>query len=355
MTFSSLTSGAGFRLTSNGGTIGTFTVPNGAELILFLADAWNPVGSGATVAFTGTLTAALGTWVRQVTSDTGVEFGTRRFARMYTIRNSTGSEQTGTIIATYSGIAGATYQEHMGDVCRETAPVASPFGTIDQDAVIAATSITGAPPGTVTSAKYALTFAAKTTEANAFTANGEGGTIVTQLGGGANTRRIVVARNTTPDASPAPGFTWSGADEAAMLSILVEVTDNGGSAFAFIAGATLGAVVAAGTLTAIASSFAAGATLGAVVGGGTLGPAPGVLTSQPLRTNNGTLLASTSLDYVDVYLEASGVFVGRFTGLSTNGSGVFTVTSALLTPGTAYKLDWRTGAGHRRMPAATAA
>ena len=118
---------------------------------------------------------------------------------------------------------------------------------------------------------------------------------------------------------------------------------------------SLAALVAGGSLSAIASAFSAGATLGAVVAGGALGPAPGVITSPPLRTNNGTLLASTALDYVDVYLESSGVFVGRFTGLSTNAGGAFTVTSALLTPGTAYKLDWRTGAGHRRMPAATAA
>lgn len=124
---------------------------------------------------------------------------------------------------------------------------------------------------------------------------------------------------------------------------------------AFLTGATLARTIAAGTLQAIASAFVSGATLRPSVAGGTIGPAPGVITSEPLRTNNGTLLASVALDYVDVYLEASGVFVGRFTGLSTNGSGVFTVTSALLTPGTAYKLDWRATGGQRRMPVATAA
>jgi hypothetical protein len=123
----------------------------------------------------------------------------------------------------------------------------------------------------------------------------------------------------------------------------------------FAAGARLGLTIAAGTMQAIASGFSAGAALRPIVAGGALGPQPGVLTSQPLRTNNGTLLASAALDYVDVYLEASGVFVGRFTGLSTNGAGVFTVTSPLITPGTAYKLDWRATGGQRRMPVATAA
>jgi hypothetical protein len=127
------------------------------------------------------------------------------------------------------------------------------------------------------------------------------------------------------------------------------------SAAAFAAGAALARTNASGTMQAIASAFAAGAALARTNAGGTLGPVPGVITSQPLRTNNGTLLASVALDYVDVYLEASGAFVGRFTGLSTNGSGVFTVTSPLITPGTAYKLDWRATGGQRRMPVATAA
>jgi hypothetical protein len=149
-----------------------------------------------------------------------------------------------------------------------------------------------------------------------------------------------------------PGYTYASANQLAAVTAVIPQAPPPG---AFATGATLAATVAAGSLSAIASAFVGGATLGDIVAGGTLGPQPGVITSQPLRTNNGTLLASTALDYVDVYLEASGVFVGRFTGLSTNGSGVFTVTSALLTPGTAYKLDWRATGGQRRMPVATAA
>jgi hypothetical protein len=148
-----------------------------------------------------------------------------------------------------------------------------------------------------------------------------------------------------------PGLgTWP-QNQAAALTLVAPQAVPGG----FLAGATLSRTNAAGSLSAIASAFVAGATLGDMVAAGTLGPQPGVITSQALRTNNGTLLASTALDYVDVYLEASGVFVGRFTGLSTNGLGVFTITSSLLTPGTAYKLDWRASGGQRRMPVATAA
>lgn len=139
--------------------------------------------------------------------------------------------------------------------------------------------------------------------------------------------------------------------EKISRSVTLTVT----SAAGFVAGATLARTTAGGTLSAVASAFVAGATLARTNAGGTLGPAPGVITSQPLTTNNGTILASVALDYVDVYLEATGAFVGRFTSLSTNGSGVFTITSALLTPGTAYKLDWRAAGGHRRMPTANAA
>jgi hypothetical protein len=148
-----------------------------------------------------------------------------------------------------------------------------------------------------------------------------------------------------------PGLgTWPSNQVAALTVVVPQAAPSG-----IAAGATLARTVAAGTMSAIASAVVAGATMARTVAAGTLGPAPGVLTSQPLRTNNGTLLASTALDYVDVYLESSGVFVGRFTGLSTNALGVFTVTSSLITPGTAYKLDFRATGGQRRMPVATAA
>lgn len=74
------------------------------------------------------------------------------------------------------------------------------------------------------------------------------------------------------------------------------------------------------------------------------------LVSEPLRTNNGTLLASTSLAHVCIYNDTTGALVLRRTGISTDGAGVFTVTDAALTPATTYRLDWETAAGQRRMP-----
>jgi hypothetical protein len=76
----------------------------------------------------------------------------------------------------------------------------------------------------------------------------------------------------------------------------------------------------------------------------------GTITSEPLRTNNGTLLASTSLAHVAIYNDTTGALVLRRTSISTDGAGVFTITDAAIVTGTTYRIDWETAAGHRRMP-----
>lgn len=80
-----------------------------------------------------------------------------------------------------------------------------------------------------------------------------------------------------------------------------------------------------------------------------------VFTSEPLKDNTGTLLASEALDYVAIYDSATGDLVLRVTGLSTNASGVFSVQSSLLTSGVTYKADWKvTSQLSARMPAKAA-
>ena len=85
------------------------------------------------------------------------------------------------------------------------------------------------------------------------------------------------------------------------------------------------------------------------------GSQSGVITSLPLKTNNGTILASTALSYICFYNISTGALVLRKTGVSTNASGIFTVTDPLLSSGTQYRVDFETAAGQRRMPLATAA
>jgi hypothetical protein len=101
-------------------------------------------------------------------------------------------------------------------------------------------------------------------------------------------------------------------------------------------------------------STAQGATLAATVSmfGGTAtgGVASGTFTSEVLKRNNGTLAASVALTYVRFYSTSTGALVLTKTGLSTNGSGVFTTTDAALVSGTTYGIDWEEAGGQRRMP-----
>ena len=80
----------------------------------------------------------------------------------------------------------------------------------------------------------------------------------------------------------------------------------------------------------------------------------GTLTSQPLRDNAGNILSGVALTYVAVYNDTTNALVVKKTGISTNGSGIFTVTDAAISVGQTYRLDWEDGAGRRRMPRATA-
>lgn len=76
---------------------------------------------------------------------------------------------------------------------------------------------------------------------------------------------------------------------------------------------------------------------------------PGVFTSEPLVDSVGNILVNKALNYVALYNNTTGVLVLRVTGLSTNSSGIFTVTNIALAPGTTYKADWESVDGHKRM------
>lgn len=86
-----------------------------------------------------------------------------------------------------------------------------------------------------------------------------------------------------------------------------------------------------------------------------LAPSSASFTSEPLRDNTGTLVASTALAYVALYNDTTSALVVRKTGLSTNGAGVFSFTDAALVAGTTYRVDWETVDGKRRMPRKAAA
>ena len=111
-----------------------------------------------------------------------------------------------------------------------------------------------------------------------------------------------------------------------------------------------------GSFSTVANgSFAGALVLDNDTVNGSFGSQSGVITSLPLKTNNGTVLASTALSYICFYNITTGALVLRKTGVSTNASGIFTVTDPLLGVGTQYRIDYETAAGQRRMPLATAA
>lgn len=116
--------------------------------------------------------------------------------------------------------------------------------------------------------------------------------------------------------------------------------------------ATTANVTASWTSSTGAASSAIAATTANAVGAltSTGSTANGTFTSEVLRDNTGTVVASKALNHVALYNDTTGALVVRKTGLSTNGSGVFTFTDAALTAGTTYRVDWEDVDGRRRMP-----
>lgn len=119
----------------------------------------------------------------------------------------------------------------------------------------------------------------------------------------------------------------------------------------FGAGATLGAVLASGSLQSVMSGFTAGATLGAVVAGGSLGPTPGTFLLGPILVN-GVAAAGAAIDWVRIYSDA-GVLLYERTGGTLNGAGSTTLTTNTAPPGTVVRIDWQLSTGKRRMPRVT--
>lgn len=122
--------------------------------------------------------------------------------------------------------------------------------------------------------------------------------------------------------------------------------------------ATLDVFGASGTMAASGSSDLSGSgTVDVFAASGTMGMAPGTLTTPVLKNNTGTILASVSGIVANIYNSTTGALVVRVTGLSSNSSGIVTITDALLVPSTtyAYELDLSATTQGRRLPTGVAA
>ena len=79
----------------------------------------------------------------------------------------------------------------------------------------------------------------------------------------------------------------------------------------------------------------------------------GTIVTPPLKNNTGTLLASLSGWTVNVYDVSTGAFVLHKTGLSTDASGVLTISDAALSAATTYAYEPVHATYGRRLPTGT--
>jgi hypothetical protein len=121
--------------------------------------------------------------------------------------------------------------------------------------------------------------------------------------------------------------------------------------------AILSGITADGGFTSVASSLSGEAVLSGITAEGGMGLAPGVITTPVLKNNTGTILASVSGIVANIYHSTTGALVVRKTGLSSNGSGIVTISDVLLSAGTtyAYELDLSASSQGRRLPTGVAA
>lgn len=80
----------------------------------------------------------------------------------------------------------------------------------------------------------------------------------------------------------------------------------------------------------------------------------GTIVTPPLKNNTGSLLASLSGWTVNVYDVSTGAFVLHKTGLSTDASGVLTISDAALSAATTYSYEPVHATYGRRLPIGTA-
>jgi Concanavalin A-like lectin/glucanases superfamily len=151
-----------------------------------------------------------------------------------------------------------------------------------------------------------------------------------------------VARSTRVAGSAPPNTALGGGGSATVNGQILTATAS------LIAGAASGggsATVAGQLLTATASLIAGSAS----------GVVNGVL-SFTLKNNAGTPLANLTGVVVNIYNPSTGALVHRATGRTTNGSGLCTVISSAISPGTSYAFepDLTSSAMGRRLPLQTA-
>ena len=376
--------------TTNGAGTGSIAVPNNSVIYVVVGVSYSTGANPAVMTLSGTLEALLDGGV--LTEIANIEdFGSRRTLWVYRGINTTGSTQNGTILFTGTDAPGTAYQEHFWAVdLLEGIDTTTPNGTVVENSGTG-TSGTVTVTGTPDAGDFVYATFAHTGAASAMTINGELSNELSQTGSGGNFRRLLTAYDSTPDGTPVPGVTWSGAEDWAGVAFIVNVGAGGGAtqdlagaaaaaataaaqlaiskamASAATASATttadltllkslLGAAAAAATATgdlALAKLLAGAATGAAAATGDLSTGAVGTITTEPLKNNTGTLLASETGAMAHVYSTAGALVVTK-TGQTTNGAGVMVMTDALIVPSTEYRVVVVLGSGAEGMAKYTA-
>lgn len=148
-----------------------------------------------------------------------------------------------------------------------------------------------------------------------------------------------------------PGFgyvdvqTSGGTTDATATTSLPSLTLSAPTATAATEGAQNGSATA--TFAAIALSAPTATATGTSASVGTI-------TTPVLKNNTGTVLASQTGITTHIYAVSSGDKVVTLTGQTTNGSGVMTLSGALIVAGTQYRVVIVLGSGAEGMEKLTA-
>lgn len=161
------------------------------------------------------------------------------------------------------------------------------------------------------------------------------------------------------------GYTFGGSDlQTALLSYVVKGATTGATngtatgtpdSLDLIAPTATGNGTGSGTTNGSASGTPSSASLSAPSATGTGTTAGnGTITTPALKNNTGTVLASISGWTVNVYNASTGALVVQKTGLSTNASGILTITDAAIVSGTSYTYEPVHATYGRRLPTGAA-
>jgi hypothetical protein len=226
ISITNLTSGSEVWTVETNDTIAvaSSTVPNNSVAVLTVAAA---SGSSANMVNVETPTTSGLTWNLAGT----VDYGSRRSLWVYYAINASGSGVTAATSAVVENVPYAIQEAIWSLDLIEGVDTTTPFGTVTTNSGAGATSGAVTVTGTPDAGDYVWLSFVHTGASSDRTINGELSNEILELGGGTNVRRILTAYDSTPDASPVPGVSWSGAEDWGGVAFIVNVGAGGGPAY----------------------------------------------------------------------------------------------------------------------------